>query len=138
MTFKQIGQRFHPIIEWAELQGYEDTKLKYFSTGMRTRLAFAIAMYVDADIFLIDEFFGGVGDVDFQKKSGDVFNHKFMKDKTIINVSHSLSVIRKTCHKVIWLDKGVFKMIGPTEEVLHAYENSFETKLSEKKDKTKT
>lgn len=125
MTFKQIGQRFHPIIEWAELEGFDDTKLKYFSTGMKTRLAFAIAMYVDADIFLIDEFFGGVGDASFKKKSDEVFKNKIMKDKTIINVSHSASIIQESCNRVIWMEKGEMRMVGQTDEVLKAYENSF-------------
>lgn len=130
MTFKQIGERFQPIIDWAELNGFEDTKLKYYSSGMLTRLAFAIAMYVDAEIYLIDEFFGGVGDVNFQKKSDEVFNNVVMKGRTIINVSHSLEVIRKSCDKVIWMEKGIFKMVGPTEDILEKYTESFEENRS--------
>ena len=128
MTFKQIGERFQPIIDWSELNGFEDTKLKYYSSGMLTRLAFAIAMYVDADIFLIDEFFGGVGDASFKQKSDDVFKNKIMKDKTIINVSHSTEVIQESCDRVIWIEHGILKMTGPTEEVLKAYLESFEKK----------
>lgn len=127
MTFKQIGERFHPIIDWAELKGFEDTKLKYYSSGMQTRLAFAIAMYVDADIILIDEFFGGVGDADFQRKSDLVFDNVIMRGKTIINVSHSLEIIRDSCDRVVWMENGAFKMIGPTNEVLQKYEDSFQS-----------
>mgnify|MGYP002641402055 CR=1 FL=1 len=128
MTFKQIGERFHPIIDWSELNGFEDTKLKYYSSGMLTRLSFAIAMYVDADIYLIDEFFGGVGDANFKKKSDEVFDNVVMRGKTIINVCHSTAVIRESCDLVIWIDHGIIKMTGPTEKVLEAYSSSFEKK----------
>jgi len=127
MSFKQIGERFERIINMAGLHDFVDTKLKYYSSGMRMRLAFAIAMFVEADTFLIDEFFGGVGDENFKRKSAKIFQSAFIKGKTIVNVSHSIKIIKKNSTRVIWLDNGNIKMIGKTDEVIEKYLESFQS-----------
>ncbi|NOR86407.1 MAG: ATP-binding cassette domain-containing protein [Bacteroidales bacterium] len=126
MSFKQIGERFQDIIDLAELHEFVDTKLKFYSSGMKMRLSFAIAMYVESDIFLIDEFFGGVGDENFRRKSNKIFQSSIIEGKTIINVSHSMEIIRQNSDRVIWMDKGDCKMIDKTNEVLEKYLASFE------------
>ena len=65
LSFKKIGELFHAIIDFAELSNFIDTPIKYYSSGMKSRLAFSIAIHAEADIFLMDEFFGGVGDESF-------------------------------------------------------------------------
>lgn len=122
LSFKQIGQKFADIIEFAELQNFVDTKVRYFSSGMVSRLAFAIAINAEADVFLMDEFFGGVGDENFQKKSRIVLEDMMLKqDKTVIIVSHDLATIETYCNRVLLLDKGQMIKIGTPEEVIPSY-----------------
>jgi len=133
LSFKRIGELFEEIIEFAGLENFVDTQVKFFSKGMKQRLLFAIAMNAEADIFLLDEFFGGVGDEDFKKKSDQAFNEKILEGRTIIIVSHSMAIISKHCKRVLWLEKGKVKMLGKTEEVIKAYKNSFNGKPKKKK-----
>ena len=116
-------ERYQEIIRFAELKDFEEMPIKYLSKGMKSRLAFAFAMYMDAEIVLLDEFFGGGGDAEFKKKSDEVFKERILNDKTLIIVSHSLNTIRKYCDRVIWLEKGDVKMEGDPETVCLAYEN---------------
>jgi len=132
MTFKQIGEKFDEIIQFAELQNFIDTPVKYFSTGMKSRLTFSIAQYADTDILLIDEFFGGVGDESFKKKSEDVFKNKMLSKKTILFVSHSLNSIKNYCDRVIYLKNGKIEMDGSPEKVIEFYKESFRKEFREK------
>ena len=106
LTFKQIGEKFWDILDFAGLKDCVDTPIKFFSSGMYSRLAFAIAMHVDADILLIDEFFGGVGDQEFQKKSREVFDNVIVMGKTILFVSHDHELVDKCSTRKIKLDRG--------------------------------
>ncbi len=125
LSFKEIGQRFDDILDYAGLQEFVDTPIKNFSKGMQARLKFSIAMYAKADIFLLDEFFGGVGDEEFKLKSNDAFNKSIVDQKTIVIISHNKQIIKKHCDRVLWIDKGSIKMLGPSEDVLKAYQESF-------------
>jgi ABC-type polysaccharide/polyol phosphate transport system ATPase subunit len=117
---KQISKKFDNIIKFAELEKFVNVKLKNFSSGMRVRLAFATAIQMDADIYLVDEVLA-VGDLEFQKKCFDVFK-KFKKDgKTIIYVSHNLSTIKDFCDRCIYLDAGQIKANGKPENVIAEY-----------------
>lgn len=129
LSFKQIGKKFHKIIEFAELQNFVDTKVQYFSSGMHSRLAFSIAIHADADIFLMDEFFGGVGDANFQKKSQRVFEEVMLKqNRTIVLVSHDLNTIKKYCSRVVLLERGELVKIGSPEQVIPIYLELMATK----------
>jgi len=128
LTFNQIGNKFKEIFKFAELENFIDTKVKHYSKGMRARLAFAIAINAEADIYLFDEFFGGVGDLRFKKKSDEVFKKSFLNDKTLVIVSHNLTTIRKHCKRVLCLDKGKIIGIGPTEEMIEIYKEAIKTK----------
>lgn len=123
LSFKKIGQIFQSIIDFSELNEFVDTKVKYFSDGMLSRLAFSIAINVDADIYLMDEF-GVVGDLGFRNKSEKIFEEAFKQGKTIIYISHELDKIRAFCTKVILLKDGKQVMFGSTDEVIKAYENN--------------
>jgi ABC-type polysaccharide/polyol phosphate transport system ATPase subunit len=121
LSFRQIGQRFDEIIAFAELENFVDTKLKFYSAGMYSRLAFSIAVLADADIFLMDEFFGGVGDSRFREKSEQVFKESLMKGRTIIHVGHNLEIIRQHCSRVLLMDHGAPLCIGKPDEVIDMY-----------------
>lgn len=128
LTFKRIGLIFDDIIGFAELEKFVDTPVKFYSSGMRSRLSFSIAVHAEADIFLMDEFFGGVGDISFRKKSEEVFKETFLSGRTIINVSHQLPIIKKYCENVLVIDRGVPKIIGSPEEVLPLYRKLYKPK----------
>jgi len=124
LSFKKIGSLLNSIVEFAGLNNRIDTPVKFYSRGMLNRLLFSIAIHADADIFLLDEFFGGVGDENFKKKSNDAFQNKIVKNKTIVLVSHSLALIKKHCNRVAWLDNGSIKLIGHPETVINKYLDS--------------
>lgn len=121
LSMKEIGKKFDEIIKFAELENFVDTNVKYFSSGMKARLGFAVAIHADADIFLFDEFFGGVGDIRFKKRSQKAFTSAFMKDKTIIIVSHGMNTIEDNCERTLLLDRGEVIGIGPTSEMIETY-----------------
>ncbi|MEM6318677.1 MAG: ATP-binding cassette domain-containing protein [Bacteroidota bacterium] len=122
LTFKKIGSIFHEIIAFAEIENFVDIPVKTYSNGMLSKLKFAIATYAEADILLMDEFFVGVGDLNFKEKSEKVFRERLVKGRTIIHVSHSLESIVKHCDRVLLLDRGVPLAIGKPEEIVAQYE----------------
>lgn len=121
LTFKEIDSKFKEIIDFAELHEFVDTQIKFFSRGMKSRLAFAVAVHAEADIFLMDEFFGGVGDANFKEKSEKIFEKSFIEGRTIIHVSHQFKTIRDHCDRVILMDKGNITAIGTPNQVIPAY-----------------
>lgn len=133
LSFKRIGEIFDDIIEFAGLKGFEDTQIKFYSSGMKNRLLFSIAMYAEADIFLLDEFFGGVGDEDFKKKSNAAFQSKIMNGQTIVIISHTLGIIQQHCTRCMWLEKGEVKVIGDTNDVLKEYQEFAKKKQTPRK-----
>lgn len=128
LSFKHIGDVFDDIIEYANLEAFVDTPVKNFSKGMQARLKFSIAMHADADIFLLDEFFGGVGDEDFKKKSNDAFRKTILEEKTIVIISHSKQIIEQHCTRALWIEKGEMKMLDKPSKVVKAYAASFKKK----------
>ena len=121
LSFRRIGEVFEDIIRFAELEDFVDVSVKHFSSGMMSKLKFSIAVYAEADIFLIDEFFGGVGDESFKKKSNEVFQRTFLDGRTVILVSHSMKEIQDNCSRVLLLNKGKQIMLGEPEEVIKRY-----------------
>ncbi len=128
LSFKQIGQRFGDIIEFAGIEEFVDTPVKKFSNGMKARLNFSVAIHTEADIILLDEFFGGVGDIDFREKSDLAFKEKIINNRTVVLVSHSMKLISDYCDRCIWLDKGKIMAMGKSEEIVDQYESSFKSK----------
>lgn len=126
LTFKKIDSIFENIITFAGLDKYVDTKVKFYSKGMKQRLMFSIAMHVESDIILLDEFFGGTGDKEFRQKSEKAFEEKILEGRTIIIVSHNMSIIKKHCKRGIWIEHGEVKMLGSVNEICEKYEASFE------------
>ena len=119
---KKITARVDDVIEYAELERFDDTKLKNFSAGMYSRLAFATAVQVDPDILIIDEAIS-VGDIAFQKKSFDTILDFKKKGKAIIFVTHDMGLIKSSCDSAIFLNNGVIEKRGKTDEVVDFYYN---------------
>lgn len=104
-TREFMNETYEEIIEFAELKEFEDRPFKQLSSGMKSRLAFAIASLVNPDILILDEVLS-VGDGAFQKKSEVKMREIIEGGATTILVSHSLNQIREMCSKILWLDKG--------------------------------
>ena len=122
LSFKRIGLIFDDIIQFAELEDFVDIPVKFYSKGMLAKLKFSIAVNAQADIFLMDEFFGGVGDESFKKKSEDIFESTFKDGRTILLVSHSLRKVAQNCGRVLIMDKGRKKAIGPQRIIIPQYQ----------------
>jgi len=125
LSFKKIGEKFSEILDFSGLHEFVDTPVKFYSKGMKQRLLFSIALHAEADILLLDEFFAGTGDQDFQQKSRQAFKDQLLNRHTIILVSHNLSMIREHCDRVIWIEKGVIKLKGKPNAVIASYNKSF-------------
>ena len=120
LTKKQIDDRLEDIIAFSELGELIDTPVRTYSSGMYMRLAFSVAINVDADILLIDEILA-VGDQHFQDKCFDKLMELKNSDKTIVIVSHSLDSVKKLCNRAIWIYQGNIRMDGNTNEVINEY-----------------
>lgn len=118
---KEIDRRIDDIIEFSELGNAIDEPVRTYSSGMYMRLAFSVAINVDADILLIDEILA-VGDQHFQDKCfAKLKELKEDKNKTIVIVSHSLDVVKKLCDRAIWIYKGEFRLDGDPTYVISEY-----------------
>lgn len=127
LTRKEIDNRVDEIIRFSELKEFIDNPIRTYSSGMYMKLAFSVAINVDADILLIDEILG-VGDVNFQKKCFDKLLSIKKSGITIVIVSHSTDQIEKICDKSIWIDNGVVREMGDTKCVNQKYLNVMNAK----------
>jgi ABC-type polysaccharide/polyol phosphate transport system ATPase subunit len=121
MGKKEIARKFDEIVEFAEVANFIDTPLKHYSSGMQMRLAFAIAAHFEPQILLVDEVLA-VGDIAFQRKCLGKMGDVAQAGRTIILVSHQMNQIRRLCEKVIWMNGGTIQRVGPTAEIVGAYE----------------
>jgi ABC-type polysaccharide/polyol phosphate transport system ATPase subunit len=117
---KEMRSKVSEIAEWAGLSEQIKLPLRTYSTGMVARLGFAIATFRRSDVLIIDEILG-VGDADFQIKSKARMMELISHGEATILVTHDLTTVEDLATKVLWLDHGRQKMIGPTNEVLDAY-----------------
>lgn len=120
LTQEEIERRMDDIINFSELGRFIDEPIRTYSSGMYMRLAFSIAINVDAEILLIDEILA-VGDQHFQEKCYAKLRELKASDKTIVIVSHSLDVVRDLCTRAIWIYKGNIQMDGEPGEVIDEY-----------------
>jgi ABC-type polysaccharide/polyol phosphate transport system ATPase subunit/ABC-type polysaccharide/polyol phosphate export permease len=116
----QIRERMEAIIAFADLERFADMKLKNFSSGMRVRLAFALAIQVDADILLLDEVFA-VGDEAFMQKCYEQFRLLKEEGRTVVLVTHGMSLISRFCDRALLLDSGRMAMLGDPAAVANGY-----------------
>ena len=117
---KQVKSRFDEIVGFAEVEDFIYAPLRTYSSGMTARLAFSIAIQVEADVLLLDEVFA-VGDEHFVQKCLAKMREIWASGKTIILVSHSLTHVVNMCPRAIWLDHGQITMEGPSKQVADAY-----------------
>ena len=120
LTPREARKRYESVIDFAELTEFEDLKLKNYSSGMNVRLAFSVAIQVDADILLIDEVLA-VGDAAFQQKCFDVFHRMRDEGKTIVFVTHDMSALNRFCHRAMLLERGSIVELGEPQEVGDRY-----------------
>jgi ABC-type multidrug transport system ATPase subunit len=117
---REARARFDAVIDFAELREFEELKLKNYSSGMYVRLAFSVAIQVDADILLVDEVLA-VGDAAFAQKCFDVFTRMRDEGRTIVFVTHDMASLNRFCHRALLLEKGNMVHLGEPHEVADRY-----------------
>lgn len=133
MKEKEIKKKFDQIISFSGVERFLDTPVKYYSSGMTTRLAFSVAAFLEPEILLVDEVLS-VGDAEFQRKSlGKMEDITKNEGRTILFVSHNLSAIRELTKNAILFDQGRLIKYGNTEDVLDYYMKSVVPTVTAKK-----
>ncbi|MBR1653888.1 MAG: ABC transporter ATP-binding protein [Clostridia bacterium] len=120
LTKKEIDDRLEDIIEFSELKDYIDNPVRTYSSGMFMRLAFSVAINVNADILLIDEILS-VGDQHFQDKCYRKMKELTQQGKTMVFVTHSLQSVSDLCNRAVWLHEGKIQLDGNSQEVIQKY-----------------
>ena len=120
LTKREVARRFDEIVEFAEMQDFIDAPVKTYSSGMYMRLGFAVAIHIDPDVLLVDEVLA-VGDEGFTHKCLDKFGEFKRRGKTILLVTHALSLVERFCDEALWLDTGKVHGAGDPKRVVGAY-----------------
>jgi homopolymeric O-antigen transport system ATP-binding protein len=123
MSRKEIRAKFDEIVAFSEIEQFLDTAVKYYSSGMYVRLAFAVAAHLDPDILIIDEVLA-VGDAAFQEKCLGKMKDVASHGRTVLFVSHNMASVKELCTKAIWMDKGEIKEQGDLDTVTGHYAES--------------
>ncbi|MBE2255800.1 MAG: ABC transporter ATP-binding protein [Ignavibacteria bacterium] len=124
MTKKEIDKKFDEIVEFSGVEKFIDTPVKRYSSGMRVRLAFAVAAFLEPEILIIDEVLA-VGDAEFQKKClGKMQDISSNQGRTVMFVSHNMMAVQSLCNKCMVLNNGKIKYIGITYEGIQSYQRS--------------
>jgi ABC-2 type transport system ATP-binding protein len=119
-TREQVDERYDEIVKWAGVEGFMDTPVGHFSSGMKARLAFSIVTRMEEPILLVDEVLA-VGDKAFRKKCGLVIDGMLSEGRTMLLVSHNEGDLRRWCTRGIYLRRDKEPMQGPIEDILDAY-----------------
>jgi len=130
LSRKEIRERFDEIVEFSGLEKFLDTPIKNFSSGMVVRLGFSVAMAIDPEVLLIDEVLG-VGDLNFSKKSFMKIKSFAEAGRTILFVSHDLSVVGSFADEVVWLDEGKVRGQGNPSEIINLYMQDLQIRREE-------
>ena len=119
-TKSEIEDRLDDIINFSELEDFIDQPVSTYSTGMRARLGFSVAYFIDPDVILLDEVLG-VGDATFRKKSTAAMKKRIKSDKTVVLVSHSVPLLKEVCDRIVWIEKGKNEAIGDAQTITDKY-----------------
>jgi ABC-type polysaccharide/polyol phosphate transport system ATPase subunit len=117
---REIQARLQDIIEFSELGEFIDAPVRAYSTGMKGRLGFSIAVHINPDVLLLDEVLT-VGDAGFRAKAGSILDRFRNEGKTVIIATHSMDLVRTKCTRAIWLDAGRLRLQGTPDDVTKAY-----------------
>jgi ABC-type polysaccharide/polyol phosphate transport system ATPase subunit len=120
LSRRQVQERAKDIEEFAELGDFMDLPIRTYSSGMRSRLAFAVSVHMDPDILMIDEALSA-GDAKFKKKAAAKMHELMGSARAMFIVSHSMPSIKEMCNRAIWLHKGQLRLEGEVDEVIAAY-----------------
>lgn len=120
MSRKEVARKFDDIVSFSGVGHFIDQPVKNYSSGMYVRLGFSVAVAVTPDILVVDEVLA-VGDATFQKRCRTKFKEMKEEGRTVILVSHSMNTVKDMCDEVAWLNEGELKMIGKTDDVVKAY-----------------
>ena len=120
-----VKEHMDEIIDFSELGDFIDRPVRTYSSGMYSKLSFAVTAVLDTDIMLVDEVLS-VGDERFRKKSFKKMEELMMSDRTVLIVSHATDTLKKFCDKILWINDGQFVKLGDTEEVLAEYDRSMQ------------
>jgi lipopolysaccharide transport system ATP-binding protein len=120
MTHREIAENLDQIVEFSEIGEYFDTPVKYYSSGMRVRLGFAVSVHLRPEILLVDEVLS-VGDAAFRARCNNKIDRIASEGRTILMVSHNLNAIQSLCPRVLWIDHGTVAADGPPQDVVPSY-----------------
>lgn len=121
-TLDYVKEHMEEIIEFSELGDFIERPVRTYSSGMYSKLSFAVTAILDTDIMLVDEVLS-VGDEHFRQKSYKKMEELMMSNRTVLIVSHATSTLKKFCDSVLWINDGKFIKLGETEEVLAEYDD---------------
>ncbi len=116
----RIARRLDEIVDFAGIEKFVDTPVKWYSSGMYARLGFSVAAFSEPDVLLVDEVLA-VGDTAFQRRAVDKMREFVRAGKTVVLVSHDLGNVRGLCRRVLWLEQGRIKAFGDTDDIVAAY-----------------
>ena len=125
LSRRDVARKFDEIVAFAEVEQATDRLVKFYSSGMKMRIGFAVAAFLEPDILLVDEVLA-VGDASFQQKCLDRMRVVLNQDTTLVFVSHDLAAVQATCTRGIWLHEGDVMTTGPINDVLGSYRESIE------------
>jgi len=120
LTKKQVDKKFDDIVAFSELGRFIDQKVKNYSSGMSVRLAFSVAIHANRDILLMDEVLA-VGDTNFQSKCFEEFDKYRKQEKTVILVTHDISIVKRYCDRAMLLRNGKIEIIGDPDKTVDQY-----------------
>ena len=124
MKKKEVDAKLEAIVEFAGMQRFIDTPIKHYSSGMRSRLGFAVAAHLEPDVLIVDEVLA-VGDAVFQKKCISAMHDMRGGGRTVLFVSHNMAAVENLCSRGMWIANGRIQLDGPVHEVIEAYMGSF-------------
>lgn len=123
MRRAEITARLPSVFEYAELEEVANEPVAHYSSGMKARLGFAVALEANPEVLLIDEVLG-VGDEEFRRKSSQTLRDRMRSRQTVVLVSHSGPLVRELCDRAVWIEHGRVRDVGETGRVLAAYHQS--------------
>lgn len=131
MRKTEIDRKFDAIVAFSEIEKFIDTPIKHYSSGMHLRLAFAVAAHLEPEILIVDEVLA-VGDASFQRKCLEKVQDISGEGRTVVLVSHNMTVVQRLCSKILLLDKGRVSGWGPSQQIIDSYLHSSMTQLGER------